>query len=253
MNKFRTMETQNLLSDDTEIYKYISHKYIENLFNEHYLHFQEITKWPDMMELFLDKIVNPNTQKQRYGSCWTLHKGIERIVDTMSRLGALEEIRRNGVESMWVTYCPNGGIRIKTTLGKIRKCVNDFCTNHNSDYQEGLVVYESYQATTRNRVNELCFSKQPNFYSDDEYRFVVTTKNSDGDSLRIEINDIANFVDEVLISPIKRNSSAKRDEGESDENSNKINEIFSGLYFFSPGNNEKKSLVVRKSVLYGRW
>lgn len=57
------METKNLPSDDTEIYKYISHKYIESLFIKHYLHFQDITKWPDMMELFLDKIINPNTQK----------------------------------------------------------------------------------------------------------------------------------------------------------------------------------------------
>lgn len=247
------METKNLPSDDTEIYKYISHKYIESLFIKHYLHFQDITKWPDMMELFLDKIINPNTQKKRYGSCWTLHKGIERIVDSRSRLGALEEIRRNGVESMWATYCPNGGIRIKTTVGKIRKSVNDYCDNYNSEYQEGFVVYEGHQATTRDRVNDLCFSKQPNFYSDDEYRFVITTKNPDGDSLCVEINDIANFIDEVLISPIKRETSAKFGEGGLDENSIKINEMFSGFCFFSPGKNEKKSLVVRKSVLYGRW
>lgn len=161
-----------------------------------------------------------------------MHKGIERIVDTRSRLGALEEIRRNGVESMWLTYCPNGGVRVKTTVGKIRECVNDFCGNRNFFYQDGLVVYETHHETTLDRVNELCFSKRPNFYSDDEYRFVISTKNPEGDSLRIGINDIANFVDEILISPIKSDASEKRDESESDKNSNIINERLSEFCFF---------------------
>ena len=44
MDKFRTMETKNIPSDDTEIYKYISHKYIESLFIKHYLHFLRYNK-----------------------------------------------------------------------------------------------------------------------------------------------------------------------------------------------------------------
>ena len=61
------METKNFLSDDTEIYKYIDYQYVDKLLDEHYLHFQEITKWPDMMESFLDKIIHPDMKKNDMG------------------------------------------------------------------------------------------------------------------------------------------------------------------------------------------
>lgn len=241
------METTNFIHDATEIYKYIGYKRVETLFNEQYLYCRDITQWPDMMELFLDKIVNKTTPKYRYGLCWTLHHGIERIVDTKNRSGALEEIKRNGVEAMWVNYCHNGGVRIKTTIGKVRECMNNFCRNGDYEYKDGLVIYENYNATTIDRIDDLCFSKQPNFYTDDEYRFVITSKKPAGEALHIDIVNMHNFIDEILISPAKPSDRTQV------ENLNKIVDKYTGFCFPIPNSNKTRNIVTRKSVLYGRW
>jgi hypothetical protein len=107
------MTNQTELSDDVEIFKYIAEAHIKSLLEQNNLYFSRINRWPDMMELYLDRLVNPEQTSKRYGSCWTLHKGIERVVDEEGdRQNALDSVKQNGLESMWKTYCPQGGVRI---------------------------------------------------------------------------------------------------------------------------------------------
>lgn len=158
------MTNQAELSDEVEIFKYIPVAYIKNLLEEKNLFFNQINKWPDMMELYLDKLVNPGLASNRYGSCWTLHKGLKCVVDAGSRQNALDEIRLNGLDSMWKTYCPQGGVRIGTTLGKVRAALNGYREKTGVSIHEGLVFYKHYKNVTKDQVPDLCFSKSPSFY-----------------------------------------------------------------------------------------
>lgn len=238
------------LCDETEIYRYIPRRYIKSLLEENNLFFSKIKNWPDMMELFLDDSVNHDRAGNRYGICWTLHKGIEKIVTGSGQKNAFEEVKLNGVDSMWNTYCPNGGVRIKTTIGKVRKAVVDFCEKNNCSYKDGFVSYQCYKDTKRDEIDNLCFIKSPNFYTDDEYRFVITIEKDDNKSLYVNIENAAQFVDEILVSPPRIDSCRKL------LISNKILD-----YLFCIDNpefnlveiNERKSLKIRKSVLYGKW
>ena len=102
---------------------------------------------------------------------------------------------------MWKTYCPQGGVRIGTTLGKVRAVLRDYQNETGLEFQEGLVFYKSYKDVKRDQIPDLCFSKSPCFYTDDEYRFVITAENGEVDHLDIPISNVAYFVDEILVSP----------------------------------------------------
>ncbi|MDP3440432.1 MAG: hypothetical protein Q8R95_12600, partial [Azonexus sp.] len=120
------MTNRITLPDEVRIFKYIPEAHIKSLLEKNNLYFNQINRWPDMMEQFLDNLVNPDLYAKRYGSCWTLHKGIEHVVDVGSGQHALDEVRLNGLDSMWKTYCPKGGVRIGTTLGKVRAVLKDY-------------------------------------------------------------------------------------------------------------------------------
>ena len=244
------MTNQAEFSDEVEIFKYIPFAYIKSLLEEKNLFFSQINKWPDMMELYLEKLVNLRQAENRYGSSWTLHKGIERVVDASDRQNALTSVRCNGLDSMWKTYCPQGGVRIGTTLGKVRAVLNDYREKTGVSIQEGLVFYSDYKNVKKVQRPELCFSKSPNFYTDDEYRFVVTAENGEADHLDIPIPNVAYFVDEVLVSPPRI------------DNAHELcisNAIYD--YLFCIHNDEFSWAEIndrvfperRKSLLYGRW
>lgn len=103
---------------------------------------------------------------------------------------------------MWRTYCPNGGIRIKTTIGKIRTQVKSYCDENGFEFNHEPVVYEHHEDTKRTKIKKLCFSKSPSFYTDDEYRFIVTTDQPKGEGFFVKIDNVVDFIDEVLVSPI---------------------------------------------------
>lgn len=63
-------------------------------------------------------------------------------------------------------------------------------------------MYEHHTDTKRSQIDELCFSKSPNFYTDDEYRFIITTDKPKEDGFSVGIDNVVDFIDEVLVSPI---------------------------------------------------
>lgn len=84
---------KNEFDDDVEIYKYIQLEHMRSLFEQKQLYFRQIMKWPDMMEGFLDKLIYPKKADLRYGSCWTLHQGIARIVDEDKKRRRLRRLK----------------------------------------------------------------------------------------------------------------------------------------------------------------
>jgi len=235
--------------DDVEVFKYIQYEYICSLFEKKELYFRQIIKWPDMMEGFLDNIVSPKTANLRYGSCWTLHQGVAQIVDEARKERAISEIRMNGVDSMWRTYCPNGGIRIKTTIGKIRAQIRVYCEKNSIDFDDGMVVYEHHADARRSQIDELCFSKSPNFYTDDEYRFIVTSDGPKGDGFSLVVDNVALFVDEVLISPIFPDDIRSRFISRC---IHEYMECIPNTEFSLASCHDHKNLIVRRSCLYGK-
>lgn len=240
----------DIFSDETEIYKYINHAYIRSLLEDKKLFFCQIEKWPDMTEGFLDGIVNPENRTLRYGSCWTQHQGVERIVDERQKDKALKAVKLNGIDSMWRTYCPDGGVRIRTTIGKIRAVVEKYCNEAGAVFRDGLVVYEHHADTKQYQIDQLCFSKSPNFYTDDEYRFVIAAKEAAKEGIFVPIENVAHFVDEVLVSPAMLN----------DPNSLAMSRCIYDYVWNIPNKEfslaelkDRKVLSRRKSVLYGRW
>lgn len=244
------MTNQITLPDEVQIFKYIHEAHIKSLLENNNLYFNRINRWPDMMELFLDKLVNPELTSKRYGSCWTLHKGIEHVVDEGSRQHALDEVRLNGLDSMWKTYCPKGGVRIGTTLGKVRSVLKDYQNATGLSMQEGLVFYKHYKSVTKDLIPNLCFSKSPCFYTDDEYRFVITAEDGEADHLDIPIRNVAHFMDEILVSPPRPDNADERCV------SNQILdylECIDNTQFSWAEVQDGKILKKKKSCLYGRW
>lgn len=244
------MTNQTALSDDVEIFKYIDKAHIKSLLEQNNLYFSRINRWPDMMELYLDKLVNPELTSKRYGSCWTLHKGIERVLYEGDHQKALDSVKQNGLESMWKTYCPQGGVRIRTTLGKVRAVLKDYQNTTGLEIQEDRIFYKSYQDVKKDQMADLCFSKSPCFYTDDEYRFVITAKEGEADHLDIQIANVAHFVDEVLVSPPRPENARECCV------SNQIHDYLDCIdntQFSWADIQEGKLLDKRKSCLYGRW
>lgn len=244
------MTNQTGLSDEVEIFKYIPEAHIKSLLEKNNLYFSRVNRWPDMMELYLDKLVNPKLTSKRYGSCWTLHKGIGCVVDEGSRQNALESVRRNGLDSMWKTYCPQGGVRIGTTLGKVRAVLKDYQNVTGLSVQEGVVFYKHYKNVTKDQVSDLCFSKSPCFYTDDEYRFVITAADGEAKHLDVSIPNVAHFIDEILVSPPRPGNQQELCIS---------NMIYDDLFciqnveFSWAEIKDRVALEKRKSCLYGKW
>lgn len=240
-------------SDDVEIYKYIGLTesfgldYIKSVLESKTLYFRKVIMWEDVMESFLDRNVNKDSAELRYGSCWTTHQGIQRIVADENYPEALKAIKRNGVASMWKMYCPNGGIRIRTTIGKARGLISKFCETHGYAYQDGVVTSKYYSRTMKREEGRLCFLKSPNFYTDDEYRFVITAKDWAGDALLVPIDNAALFVDEALVFP----PSGPTEKDTASKILDYLWEDIANKEFSYAELNEGKSLKPRRSVLYG--
>lgn len=126
-------EDETDLPPDTPLYRYMS---IESLL--YFLQFKrmrlsKITEWPDSYEGtrfdFLKRVKDhefPNISKDSFhASCWTLQTE-ERCIygsreDHFNK--AQEELGKNGSAAMWDSYCKDGGVRIKTTLGNLIFCL----------------------------------------------------------------------------------------------------------------------------------
>lgn len=206
------------LPDDTPIYKYID----ADTFFKHYLDasqptlfFRNIHEWLDGHEGLITKMLKAldskkgitqdtsNTQSH-LGSCWALCTDDERLYGSDVELTlANNELVEFGSDAMWQTYCPKGGVRIQTTIGKLRNKLEGF------EYLHGLVKYATQKEARSNIKDSALFIKRIPFRHENEYRFIITLpEQTQSLSLRFELMD---FVDEFLVSPKKEHTPSSRE------------------------------------------
>ena len=202
------------LSNETSIYKYLSTESFLYLTTFHRLIYSRINSWPDSFEgyrfEFLQRIetdpeFKTKTKNDFYGSCWSLQTDDICLYDEQKDYEtAIEELERTGSAAMWESYCKNGGVRIKTSIGKL----NSLFERQLSDCRifRGNVYYEpaeiwSKTLKTPNLISTL-FHKRIPFRYESEYRYIlVVDKPIDKRLIYAVIDDLYDFIDEILISP----------------------------------------------------
>lgn len=118
------------ISDDTILYKYFSCETFCYFFNSPRLKFVNPTKWDDKFEsrryrFFQYAHRNVCTTKAEHYSatCWTL--GAEDLIcygnDCAMHGAAINDLHEFGHAAMWGSFCRDGGVRIKSTYGKLKK------------------------------------------------------------------------------------------------------------------------------------
>lgn len=208
------------LPDDTPLYKYLSIEAFLHLLECTEIIFSRISTWPDAYEGLVFGFLNKHrkdkdflgrSKHDLYGSCWTLQREDPRLYaseDAEEYKSALAELQEHGSAAMWENYCRNGGVRIRTTLGKMTELLE----REQADARvfRGRAQYTSgnsglTKAMTVRGTAPALFLKRVAFRHEAEYRYILLPKNRiDGPVIPIRIGRPYDFLDEVLICPATR-------------------------------------------------
>lgn len=209
----------NNLKSETPIYKYLSTEAFLYLLHYRNLMFSNLSSWPDAFEgarfeffkqMKIEDEYHHKTKDHFLGSSWTLQTENSCFyTDPDEHEKAEEELRKCGSTSMWEGYCKNGGVRIKTTIGKIETVINE----QESDYRchKGEVHYEpsGYWKKTLSSsglISKL-FIKRVSFRHESEYRFIlVANEDIKTSPIFFNVGRLYDFVDEFLIAPATSNN-----------------------------------------------
>jgi len=200
------------ITKDTVLYKYFSYETFCKFLNEPRLKLVKQTKWDDKFEghrhNFFQKAYRHDPKAECYRAmCWTL--GIEDPIcygnDSAIHEAAIKELHEFGHAAMWESYCRSGGVRIKSTYGKLKELLNKGLPR--GEIWAGKVRYEpeslwrSLPGTT-GLVGQL-FIKGVTFRHEAEFRFVLLPDNQEcpDDENYLPINNPYEFIDEFLIAP----------------------------------------------------
>lgn len=139
------------LDSDTPIYRYINVNKLGSIIQDGVIPLPLIVSWPDIHEglyfqFFSEKISQKSDQNLPkldciFGSSWTLENLTSVIYSKETKefqIKALESIELNGTATMWDAYCPSGGARIKTTIGKLEHLLKN---NTELEFAHGCVGY----------------------------------------------------------------------------------------------------------------
>jgi hypothetical protein len=201
----------NTLPETTPIYKYMSVASFLHFFTNQSLVLQSIRNWPDAAEggrfefLKMHGLIRSDSEPKDYlGTCWTLQNDDQRLFDSDTAFQkSCEEIKELGSAAMWEAYCRGGGVRVKTTIGKVLDVLRSY-----KDLWHGKVYYEpsSFNSHKQMAIEEALFYKRTCFRHEDEYRFIIRP-----DKPRpiddVPIPDLRDFIDEMLVSPSKEEDS----------------------------------------------
>lgn len=207
------------LPDETPIYKYLSIEAFLFLIEFNYLTFSRISKWPDhyegaRFEFFKEMKVKHKFSKKNkndfFGSCWTLQAEESCLYeDPKDYQNAIDELQKNGSASMWDSFCKNGGVRIKTTLGKMNTLL-EANLNRISIFR-GRVFYEPEKSwgktlCSSDLISKL-FMKRVSFRHEAEYRYILVPNGKiKKPNIIVPIKDLFDFFDEILICPATASS-----------------------------------------------
>lgn len=203
--------------EETPIYKYLSVDKFLYLLIRRELYIGQIKNWPDSFEGtkfdLLQRIHNSSSValEDIFASCWTLERDYRELYPSDGAYRkACEELERNGNAAMWETYCKNGGVRIKTTIGKFNSLLERYLNDDVIVYR-GEVQYEALVGwhmsvnlvLPEGRPKEILglFVKRTPFRYEREYRYIIISKGKDIKNLSLPIPDPYQFLDEILVCP----------------------------------------------------
>jgi hypothetical protein len=194
------------LSEDTFVYKYMSLDSFLFVLTSSDLLFQRVRNWPDRYEGFWFEFCIKNgilksdsIVDNYYGSCWCLQKEDERFFDKLEDYYASQHgILQNGSSCMWGSYCINGGVRIRSSIGKICNLLK----KKNLSFIHGEIKYENIESVSSpiSGIEDLLFRKSSSFREEKEYRFYIKKEHEES-VLKIKTNGIKEIIDEILICP----------------------------------------------------
>lgn len=202
------------LPPETPLYRYMSTEAFLYLLAFARVTFSKISEGPDSYEgtrfEFLkhardDKEFSNTAKNDFFISCWTLQTE-ERCLykDEAVFAAAQKELARDGSAAMWESYCKNGGVRIKTTLGKVESLFQSNLSGWT--VYRGKTYYEPADNWTMTLQTPFLVStlmhKKVSFRSEAEYRFVLLPGAEVSEPRKsVKVNDLFEFLDEVLVSP----------------------------------------------------
>jgi Protein of unknown function (DUF2971) len=176
-----------------------------------------VTKWPDRMETadfeFLQSVGhNSETRNKKdfFASCWTFDQILDfEMPSNFSPIRANNELRKDGFAAMWENYCKDGGVRISTTVEKLCNVFKESTIYSQEKIFYGPVHYCAQNDPMRlsdiKKIERTFFYKRIGFRHEAEFRFILNLKEDNSDYLSINISDYRDFLDEILIFPLKDN------------------------------------------------
>lgn len=196
----------NELPESTPIYKYMSIPVFLSFLKSNNLLFSHVGTWPDSHEGHILKLRGKSSMLNNYRvCCWSLHKENRALYGSdLAKEEAELELSDQGSDAMWQVYCQGGGVRIKTTIGKMLSKLKGtgYEIGHGSvAYQtKKTPIVECREFNTDRRIH--LFSKRIPFRHESEYRFFL--EGDFGDSLTpilVNVEGSLDFADEILICP----------------------------------------------------
>ncbi len=202
------------LPDDTPLYRYLSTNAFLHLREFGQLGLSRICDWPDAYEGLAFEFLNKHRKDPHlfgrnkddlYGSCWTLHTEDARLYTPEDHSVAMRELGQHGSAAMWESYCKNGGVRIRTSLGKITGLLEK--SRRNGQGFRGKVQYVPGDKVIDQAMISLgtasgLFIKRTVFRHEAEYRYIVLPEEiSSTGIIPVAIDKLYDLLDEVLISP----------------------------------------------------
>jgi hypothetical protein len=198
------------------LYRYIS---VENLkyFFEGSFSLTRVSSWYDRMETadfeFLQEVQKFDPRgsfNDIFASCWTLDSVPPGSLEPrFSTTLADDELKKDGSASMWEDYCKTGGVRVATTLEKLLKnfqSTSSLETNLFYGKVKYLAARDSARFNNIERIEHALFHKRVGFRHEVEFRFICSAPNREQNYIQIPISDYFEFLDEILVFPLKDNS-----------------------------------------------
>ena len=176
------------LDKNTPIYKYMSVESFLFLLKYQKVMFSKLTTWPDAYEgarfdffkkIYKDDKYSSKSKDNFFGCSWSLQTENSCFYsDREEHQKSEEELQKSGSASMWETYCKQGGVRIRTTIGKIESILEDQTSGFEA--YRGTAQYEPSSCWNKTLSNtgliSKLFIKGVSFRHESEYRFILVSE-----------------------------------------------------------------------------
>lgn len=209
-------EKADVPNDNIKVYRYFDSGSFDR-FISNGLSMTRIESWPDRFETagfeFMQEFPQYNDARSRlnfFASCWSFDTVSRHEFDNDSSYNAAEkELRNDGSAAMWENYCREGGVRICTTIGKLKSAFqasNLSCQIVHCGAVKYCAAMDNERLNPSNPIEKTFFFKRIGFRHELEYRFITYLENENSDWVSLPVKDYFDFLEEILVFPLKNNS-----------------------------------------------